>query len=265
MFNNLIESTSHAKEFRRRGSFVLLTTVTYAVLLVIGGIASVYAYDAHLDSQSTELEITFIPPVLEAAQPAPPKNTIPRPASNSERAPTQSERTVLITSTADPNRVPDHIGVIASDVPPARADSIVSTRNVDPPAPAFSGRGVPGGTGNTPAVVIDTPPPPPAATPKPEIPKVLKVSQGVLTSKVLNLPRPTYPPLAKQLRLQGSVSIQVLIDENGKVVSAKAVSGHQVLVNAAEAAALQARFSPTLLSGQPVKVSGVIIYNFVLP
>lgn len=265
MFNNLIESSSHVKEFKRRGSFVLLTTVTYGVLLVIGGIASVYAYDAHLDSQSTELEITFIPPVPEAVQPAPPKNTIPRPATNFERAPAHSERTLLISSTADPNRVPDHVGVIASDVPPARVDSIVSNRNVDPPAPAFSGRGVPGGTGNTPAVEVDTPPPPPAATPKPEIPKVLKVSQGVLTSKVLNLPRPNYPPLAKQIRLQGPVSIQVLIDENGKVVSAKALSGHQVLVNAAEAAALQARFSPTLLSGQPVKVSGVIIYNFVLP
>ncbi len=265
MFNNLIESTSHVKEFKRRGSFVLLTTVTYGVLLVIGGIASVYAYDAHLDSQSTELEITFIPPVLETARPAPPKNTIPKPASNSERAPTQSERTVLIASTSDPTRVPDHPGVKASDVPPARSDSIISNRNVDPPAPAFSGRGMPNGTGTTPAVDIDTPPPPPAATPKPEIPKVLKVSTGVLTSKVVNLPKPNYPPLAKQIHLQGSVSIQVLIDENGKVVSAKALSGHQVLANAAEAAALQSRFSPTLLSGQPVKVSGVIIYNFVLP
>jgi len=265
MFNNLIESTSHVKEFKRRGSFVLLTTVTYGVLLVIGGIASVYAYDAHLDTQSTELEITFIPPVLEAAQPAPPKNTIPRPASNNDRAPTQSMRTEYVASTSDPNRVPDNVGVKAGDVPPARGDSVIGDRNYDPPAPAFSERGIPGGTGNRPAVDIETPPPPPAATPKPEIPKVLKVSQGVLTSKVLNLPRPNYPPLAKQIRLQGSVSIQVLIDENGKVVSAKALSGHQVLVNAAEAAALQARFSPTLLSGQPVKVSGVIIYNFVLP
>ena len=264
MFNNLIESSSHVKEFKRRGSFVLLTTVTYGVLLVIGGIASVYAYDAHLDSQSTELEITFIPPVPEAAPPQPPRNTIQRPASNSDRAPTQSVRIDLIASTSDPNKVPDHIGVIASDVPPPRKDSIKGSFNGDPPTPAFTGRGVPNGTGNTP-VDIDTPPPPPAPAPKPEIPKVLKVSQGVLTSKVISLPRPNYPPLAKQMRLQGSVSIQVLIDENGKVVSAKALSGHQVLANAAEAAAIQARFSPTLLSGQPVKVSGLITYNFVLP
>ena len=84
MFNNLIESTSHTKEFKRRGSFVLLTTITYGVLLAIGGVASVYAYDAHLESQSYELEITFVPILPEAAQPEPPKNTIPRPASNSD-------------------------------------------------------------------------------------------------------------------------------------------------------------------------------------
>ncbi|HKU73037.1 MAG TPA: energy transducer TonB, partial [Pyrinomonadaceae bacterium] len=158
-----------------------------------------------------------------------------------------------------------NIGVKASTVPPARSDSIVGKFNADPPTPAFNGPGVPNGTGNQPAVNIDTPPPPPAATPKPEIPKVLKVSQGVLTSKVVQLPKPAYPPLAKQMRLQGSISIQVLIDEDGKVVSAKALAGHQVLVRAAEQAAMQARFSPTLLSNQPVKVSGVIIYNFVLP
>jgi len=264
MFNNLIESSSHAKEFKRRGSFVLLTTITYGVLLVAGGVVSVYAYDAHLGNQSYELEITFVPLAAEAVRPEPPRNTI-RPASNSDRAPTQSIRTVLVASTADPTKVPDHVGVKAGDVPPARTDSIIGDRNVDPPAPAFSGRGTPNGTGNTPAVDLDTPPPPPAATPKPEVPKMLKVSQGVLVSKIISLPKPNYPPIAKQLRLQGSVSIQVLIDESGNVVSAKALSGHQLLVRAAEAAAIQARFSPTLLSNQPVKVSGVITYNFVLP
>ena len=161
--------------------------------------------------------------------------------------------------------MPPVIGVKASDVPPARSDSEIGKFNADPPAPAFNGPGVRNGTGNTPAVVIDTPPPPPAATPKPDVPKVVNVSKGVLVSKVLSLPKPNYPPIAKQMRLQGSVSIQVLIDESGNVVSAKALSGHQLLAKAAEAAAAQARFSPTLLSNQPVKVSGVIIYNFVLP
>jgi periplasmic protein TonB len=264
MFNNLIESSSHVKEFKRRGSFVLLTTITYGVLLVIGGVASVYAYDAHLDSQTYELEITFVPLAPEAVQPEPPRNTI-RPASSSERAPSQSTRTELIASTSDPTKVPVDIGNKASPVPDARSDSVIGLRNADPPVPTTSGTtGVPNGTG-TPGVNIDTPPPPPAATPKPEIPKVLKVSTGVLRSKTISIPKPGYPPLAKQLRIQGSINVQVLINEDGKVVSAKAMGGHQLLVNAAEAAASQARFSPTLLSGQAVKVSGVIIYNFELP
>src|ERR1041384_2379434 len=253
MFNNLIESSSHAKEFKRRGSFVLLTTITYGVLLIVGGVVSVYAYDAHLDGQSYELEITFVPLAPEAVRPEPPKNTI-RPASNSNETPSRSVRTDLITSTSDPTKVPIHIGTTASSVPPARPESIGGPFNADPPAPAFSGRGVSNGTGNTPAVEIDVQPPPPAATPKPEPPKVLKVSIGVLQGKILSLPKPNYPPIAKQLRLQGQISVQVLIDEQGKVVSAKALGGHQILVNAAEASATQARFSPTLLSNQPVKV-----------
>src|SRR6185295_8135834 len=160
MFNNLIESASHAKEFKRRGSFVLLTTITYGLLLVVGGVVSVYAYDAHLDSQSYELEITFVPLAPEAVRPEPPKNTI-RPASNSNETPTHSVRIDLISSTSDPSKVPVDVGTKASSVPPARSDSIVGPTNQDPPAPAFSGRGNPNGNGNTPAVVIDTPPPPP--------------------------------------------------------------------------------------------------------
>jgi protein TonB len=265
MFNNLIESTSHSKEFKRRGSFVLLTTVTYGVLLAIAGVASVYAYDAHLDSQSTELEITFMPIIQpEATQPAPPRYTARTPAS-SERPATHPERTILIDSTANPNNPPDKISTAAQPIPPAPPGAVISNRNVDPDVSIGAHGGVTGGTGNTPAVNIDMPPPPPAPAP-PQIPKVLKVSTGVLKSNALSIPKPGYPPLARQIRIQGSISVQVLIDEHGKVVSAKALpGGHQILVNAAETAAMQARFSPTLLSGQPVKVSGVIIYNFVLP
>ena len=70
--------------------------------------------------------------------------------------------------------------------------------------------------------------------------------------------------MARQIRAQGSVNVQILVDEQGKVVSAQAVSGHPLLTSAAKEAALRARFTPTLLNGQPVKVQGVITYNFVL-
>jgi protein TonB len=86
----------------------------------------------------------------------------------------------------------------------------------------------------------------------------------VLVSKAISLPKPNYPQMAKQIRLQGSVNVQVFIDETGRVISAKAISGHPLLVPEAQRAATQARFSPTLIGDTPVKVSGVITYNFVL-
>jgi protein TonB len=85
----------------------------------------------------------------------------------------------------------------------------------------------------------------------------------VLNGKATSLPKPPYPPAAKAVRASGAVSVQVLISETGSVISASAVSGHPLLRPAAVSAARGARFSPTLLSGQPVKVSGVITYNFV--
>ncbi len=103
-------------------------------------------------------------------------------------------------------------------------------------------------------------PPPPPTTPK----RNVIVSQGVLNGKAISKPAPAYPPIAKAARASGTVTVQIVVDESGRVVSASAVGGHPLLQQAAVAAARQARFSPTLLSGQPVKVSGVITYNFVL-
>jgi len=263
MFNNLIESSSHAKEFKRRGSFLLFTTATYVVLFAITGVISIYAYDAHLESQSTELEIIFVPLPLEEVAPRDIPNTI-RPTSNSDNQPTRSMRTVLMDSATNPNNPPPTIGTVASSVPPARSDSILGRYNVDPPGPPpGSSRGVPGGTGNTP-IEMDTPPPPPAPTPKPTPVGILRVSTGVLEGKAVSLPRPSYPPMAKQIGVHGAVTVQVVIDESGKVISASAVSGHPLLIPEARKAALQARFQPTTLSNQPVKVTGVITYNFVM-
>ena len=91
---------------------------------------------------------------------------------------------------------------------------------------------------------------------------VKTISGGVLNGKAISLPKPPYPPVARAAKASGTVVVQVTVDENGNVVSAEAVSGHPLLRAAAVAAARGARFAPTKLSGQPVKVSGVIQYNF---
>jgi protein TonB len=87
----------------------------------------------------------------------------------------------------------------------------------------------------------------------------------VLNGKALDLPMPQYPDIARRMRVAGLVQIEVVVDENGKVISAHAVSGPNTLREVAVQAALRARFSPTKLSGQGVKVSGQINYNFAIP
>lgn len=90
------------------------------------------------------------------------------------------------------------------------------------------------------------------------------VSGGVLNGKAISLPHPAYPPIARSARASGTVTVQVIIDEQGQVVSARAISGHPLLQSAAADAARRATFAPTRLEGQPVKVTGVITYKFVL-
>lgn len=105
-------------------------------------------------------------------------------------------------------------------------------------------------------VTVDNAPLPPAVVSR------TPVSGGVLNGNALSLPTPLYPDTARRMNIAGVVEVEVLIDENGKVVSARAVSGPSALRDNAVQAALRARFTPTKLSGQPVKVSGKIVYNF---
>jgi TonB family protein len=109
------------------------------------------------------------------------------------------------------------------------------------------------------SVKLDSEPPP--AAPKPML---RPVSGGVLNGTAVSLPSPIYPETAKRMRVSGLVSVDVVVDENGKVISAQANSGPASLRDVAVQAALKARFSPTKLSGQPVKVSGLINYKFAL-
>lgn len=98
-----------------------------------------------------------------------------------------------------------------------------------------------------------------ASKPAPTAP----VTGGVLNGRAVSLPKPLYTLAARNAGASGAVNVEILVDENGVVVSARALSGHPMLRPEAVRAAYQARFSPTFLSGKPVKVSGVLTYNFV--
>ena len=104
----------------------------------------------------------------------------------------------------------------------------------------------------------DLPPPRPVAKAP-----VRPISGGVLNGKAMSLPAPAYPEIARRSRTTGVVAVEVVVDVSGRIIAAKAVSGPEMLRAAAENAALKAKFAPTLLSGQPVKITGTISYNFV--
>ncbi len=121
-----------------------------------------------------------------------------------------------------------------------------------------SGSGSGNGNGNYPMLagaIFGGPLPPPPQ----------KISGGVLNGKATNLPKPPYPAAAKAVNASGAVNVQITTDESGSVISVAAVSGHPLLRQAAEQAARNSKFAPTMLSGQPIKVTGTIVYNFSDP
>jgi len=175
--------------------------------------------------------------------------TTPQPITPPPTAPANKLETKAANSKRDNKKIPN-----APDLPSA---STSATKLASGPAEVK----VPAVNANEAIRVILDSEPPPSPGPKP----ILKpVSGGVLNGTAVFLPPPMYPEAAKRMRTQGVVSVDVILDETGKVVAANASSGPSALRDAAVQAALKARFSPTKLSGQPVKVSGVINYKFAL-
>ncbi|HYX40400.1 MAG TPA: energy transducer TonB, partial [Pyrinomonadaceae bacterium] len=171
-------------------------------------------------------------------------------------------------------RIPDRISTQPNTVREMPKFGPIMIDDIDSDAYAPSGpAGPPGPSGNNiasnqPHVIVaqgtDEPPPvkpTPAPTPAP---KMIALPSNIISSKVLSKPVPIYPIIAKQAHVFGVVTVEILVDEQGRVISAQATSGHPLLREAARQAAMRASFTATQLNGQPVKVSGVITYNFVL-
>ena len=168
-----------------------------------------------------------------------------QPASNTSPTPAKSADN---NTAAKPNQ---------TTVPPLqvtrRAPITLSGQSVQPVAEMRNVSFV-----SNPKVNVDNAPTPP---PKP----THMVSGGVLNGNAVNLPAPAYPDAARRMRTSGVVEVEVVIDENGKVISAKPLSGPPIFRDNAVQAAMRAKFTPSKLSGLPVKVTGRIVYNFRMP
>jgi protein TonB len=157
-----------------------------------------------------------------------------------------------------PKTIPKDIAMIKEeDLPPPSASGVVG--------------GVPGGVaggsmggvlgGIVGAVPMAAPPPP-----KVEKPKVSRIRVGgnVQAANLIRRVIPVYPPLAKQARIQGTVRFQAIIGKDGTIQNLQLVSGHPLLVAAAQQAVSQWVYRPTLLNGDPVEVVTTIDVNFTL-
>ena len=259
MFDNLVESSSHKDDIARKGSFIGVTALVYGVLLLAFFVAGIYWYDANVAPSDLELTTLIAPVPVPQQQKEPEQKQEAKPQKVEQNVDIRKE---LVADVAESRLPPKEISAKASDVPPVRrgVTTMVGAGNSNAAAPMPAGPGA-GTVVTAPAKVdiADEPPPPEAKPTPPRAP----ISGGVLNGKAISLPKPAYPPIARAAHAAGTVVVQVLIDENGNVVSAHAISGHPLLQAVAVAAARQARFSPTKLSGQPVKVTGMIQYNFV--
>ena len=264
MFDKLVESDSAGAEFKNRSRYFMVSSIVVGILFLTAVVYSLYAAEVGLGKGNFEIAELLAPVSAEAPEP----EITRKPAATAQTSPTARS---VNSNTARPDEHP--IAPIGVSVQPKRQPSR-GWEKFDPRLPKSIESGQPaaleaGGrtTGSTSSrgsrVEQDEPEenpstPPPAIKPKPEI---LKISR-VLNGSAISLPKPGYPPNAAVLNLEGSARIQVTIDESGKVISAKAVDGHPFFRVVAERAALGARFRPTLLNDEPVKVTGVIIYTF---
>lgn len=270
MFTHLIESGSHKKDLARKGRFFLGTLGFYGLLLMIAGVASVYAYNEQLGNQ--DLEVTLVTPVRVAEIERSPEVVRSRPNYTSGGGTTGDIiRKVIIAHTNNP-LIPKEISTHPAP-PPSPPGARRGDRDsgegiaIGPPSNNSGNPGPPTTGIVVPAATETDPPPPPRvkATPAPaKPPDQVRLSSVLISSKIIKKPAPVYPAIAKQVGVQGAVTVEILIDEQGHVVSARATSGHPLLRAAAQSSAYQAKFSPTSISGHAVKVSGVITYNFIL-
>lgn len=272
MLNQLIESKNHTEENARKNGFLVGTLGVLVAVLLTGWTYSLFAKNFGLNAGEFELSSIVAPVAAPAEEPPPPEpeqNIERRQAANSDERPTVVEKNpTMEASLNNPPRIEDSRPLNSKPLNPSdfknyalgaenkyrstseRTDGIEPGKGINQPTTPK-----PEDEEKVPEVVVKP-------TPKPSPKKPPTQSLGVVNGRAAYLATPPYPPAAKLVRAQGAVHVQVLIDETGKVVSASAVSGHPLLRAVSENAARQSRFTPTLLSNQPVKVTGVIIYQF---
>ena len=246
MFDTLVESSKHGQENSKTGRYMLVTGGIYAVALLVIGVATIVYL-------SPELADRFDVSAMIAPPPPPSAPPPPAPAAVVKNIPVTPNFT---SPTNPPKEIPGPTNIDSRPIVPV-------SQNVPGGVPGGVPNGAPGGTSKG-----DDSPPPPPPPPKPEptptsAPRMVPVSGGVLQGKAINKVQPPYPPIARAAHASGPVQVQVTISEDGRVIEAAVMNGHPLLRDAALQAARRWTFQPTELSGVPVKVQGILTFNFI--
>jgi outer membrane biosynthesis protein TonB len=282
MLDQFIESKSNKTANRQSRQLLFSTFSLLTVLSFSAVIWSIFSRDLVLASDSLEFSALAAPIAeIEPQKDEPKEPEMDKPKTNSRATTNQfTIRKVDMSRVDESLDVPDKVSTTpnTSKERPKNRKAVMGNIDLDSEDPVgvsnSENRGYgKGSTSKSTKGIIskkieiedDEPLPVVEKTKVVEEVKKLKsnVSLGVLTGKAISLPKPPYSAAAKAIGASGVVSVQITIDANGNVISANATSGHPILRADCEKAALNAKFSPTLLSKIAVKATGILTYNFI--
>ena len=257
MFDKLVESTN--QKTKGRNKFYLAASLIYGLTLSAVAVLTIIWFNPGMAEANTGIGIMLVPLPPPAPQPV-----------IARLAPTPVER--LIAPIKPPETIADPTKVLPKPPTVKQTPGVVGVpagdfNNVGSSIPS-SLIGSDSGEAPPPPPLTPTPIPTPKATPTPmptpKTPDIVPMTSVMLQGKAIRKVQPPYPPMGKAVRASGTVPVQIMISEEGRVLDASVLSGHPLLRDAARQAALQWVFSPTVLNGKGVKVSGVISFNFIL-
>ena len=237
----------------RKGASVFVSFLLQVALITVMVLIPLIFTDSLPKTQLTSFLVAPPPP------PPPPPPPAAAPIKVVKVIPRQFDANKLMA----PKVIPKDIANIKEEELPPMAGTPGVVGGVPGGVPGGVGGGVLGGIlGGIPSAA--PPPPPVKEAPKPVTPKSIRVGGNVQAAKLIRQPKPTYPPLAKQARIQGTVRFNAVIGKDGTIQNLTLVSGHPLLIPSAQEAVRQWVYQPTTLNGEPVEVVTTIDVNYTL-
>jgi len=245
---NIMSTNNHTRGAKAWHRLLATSVLSLAVVLMIIAGVKTQARDANANTTAPPFQEISSPRVANVEVMAP---TMALAAQSDKQAP-------LPAKPATPPIPPQ---AAAPPAPSTSSNEAMAAAPVAPVAPV------------APTLATSATPPSPAAAPAPPAKEKTKskdkdkqkdAKRKVEKGGLIEAPKPVYPPDAKEQKIEGVVSVDIVINEEGNVISAKPNSGPEALHGAAKDAALKARFKPTLVDGKAAKVAGAMSYNFVL-